>query len=452
MMNIFQKILLIVLFFPIFGLGLQTQAQTLCDSNMTYTVGSQYQLEVAIPTTGNGLPIMAPLYAVTYGDGNMLAEDSCFSGPCTHQIYNYNPIGGMSYDTITTCISYTLTDSVGYIDTLMCCFNQYWDGQSWQREMMQQQNFSCDSVNISGIQLDVNMNEIYFDIITSDVGSAFPYCGFILLSSTGDTLAIQNSGNVYGLLSYDTETRSLDIIQNFNLPFTGELHLISNWFAGNQTTSCVFPVTINKNICEVEIDGDSITCFYNTTQILEASPTASSSLFSIYEWYSSTGQLLATGNQLTINSPGEYCVAASDSAGTCVDTSCIVISVQDIPIYTAPSPAIICLGDSIVMEIDSFWNDIVWSNGDTTDLVVAYPNNDITYVVEAFDSSGCEGRGEVIVNVDSCANNIIQAEYNSERIIIKIIDLLGRETKRNKNKLFIVIYSDGTFEKRIILE
>ena len=104
------------------------QAQTLCD--YTYTTGSQYQLDVAIAITGNGLPMMAPIYAVTYGDGNMLAEDSCFSGSCTHIVLNYNP-NGAYYDTLTTCISYTLTDTVGYVDTLMCCFSQYWDGSSW---------------------------------------------------------------------------------------------------------------------------------------------------------------------------------------------------------------------------------------------------------------------------------------------------------------------------------
>ena len=100
---------------------------------MTYTTGSQYQLEVAIPVTGNSLPMMAPLYAVTYGDQTMLGEDSCFNQPCNHVVYNYNPTTGMPYDTITTCISYTLTDSLGYIDTMNCCFNQVWDGQAWMR-------------------------------------------------------------------------------------------------------------------------------------------------------------------------------------------------------------------------------------------------------------------------------------------------------------------------------
>jgi hypothetical protein len=39
----------------------------------------------------------------------------------------------MPYDTITTCISYTLTDTLGYVDTMSCCFNQVWDGQAWMR-------------------------------------------------------------------------------------------------------------------------------------------------------------------------------------------------------------------------------------------------------------------------------------------------------------------------------
>ena len=81
-----KKILMMVMV----SLGLQLQAQTLCDPNMTYTTGSQYQLEVAIPVTGNSLPTMAPLYAVTYGGQTMLGQDSCFSGPCTHLVYNYN--------------------------------------------------------------------------------------------------------------------------------------------------------------------------------------------------------------------------------------------------------------------------------------------------------------------------------------------------------------------------
>ena len=100
---------------------------------MTYTTGSQYQLEIAFAVTGNSLPMMAPLYAITYGGQSTLGEDSCFGQACNHIVYNYNMLTGMPYDTITTCLSYTLTDTLGYVDTMSCCFNQVWDGQAWLR-------------------------------------------------------------------------------------------------------------------------------------------------------------------------------------------------------------------------------------------------------------------------------------------------------------------------------
>ena len=116
-------------------LGLQTQAQILspCDSTMSYTTGSQYQLEIAFGVGGNTPSTWsAPLYAVTYDpNGNMLAEDSCFANACTHIIFNSVP-----YDTLTTCVSYITSDSIGVIDTLMCCLNQYWNGQYWARMML----------------------------------------------------------------------------------------------------------------------------------------------------------------------------------------------------------------------------------------------------------------------------------------------------------------------------
>jgi hypothetical protein len=140
-------------------------SQTLCDSNMTYTVGSQYQLEIAFPITGNSLPVMAPLYAVTYGGQTMLGEDSCFNQPCTHIVYNYNPITGMPYDTITTCLSYTLTDTLGYVDTLNCCFNQVWDGQAWMR--MQNVIASIEEFEITRF----NDNKIY-DMMGRELRSA----------------------------------------------------------------------------------------------------------------------------------------------------------------------------------------------------------------------------------------------------------------------------------------
>ena len=150
--------------------------------------------------------------------------------------------------------------------------------------------------------------------------------------------------------------------------------------------------------CELEIDGDSIICNWGNPHILEASPSASSNPFVSYQW--STGQ---TGHLLTVTTPGTYCVVATDSTG-CVDSACFTVSVQDIPIYSTPSPPIICLGDTITLE---FWNtpltNIVWvPTGDTTHMIHDNPNSSTTYIVEGIDVNGCDRRGEIFVTVDSC--------------------------------------------------
>ena len=109
----------------------QTSAQIeepLCD--LVYTIGSQSEIEVAIPTTGNGLPPMAPLYVSTYAGGLLLGEDSCFGGPCTHLAFN-----GAGMDTITTCIEFMDVSNFSCPgDTLTCCLTQVWDAglQFWQ--------------------------------------------------------------------------------------------------------------------------------------------------------------------------------------------------------------------------------------------------------------------------------------------------------------------------------
>ena len=148
--------------------------------------------------------------------------------------------------------------------------------------------------------------------------------------------------------------------------------------------------------CEVEIDGDSIICSWSSPQVLTAIPTGNGTPPYTYVW--SNGQ--SNSNILTIINPGNYCVTVTDSTG-CVDSACFTVSVQDIPIYSTPSPPIICLGDTITLE---FWNtpltNIVWvPTGDTTHMIHDNPNSSTTYIVEGIDVNGCDRRGEVLVSV-----------------------------------------------------
>jgi len=52
---------------------------------------------------------------------------------------------------------------------------------------------------------------------------------------------------------------------------------------------------------------------------------------------------------------------------------------------------------------------------------------------------------------NSTPTTILYPSYNNEKEIIKVIDLLGRETNQTNQPLFY-IYNDGTVEKRIVIE
>jgi hypothetical protein len=51
----------------------------------------------------------------------------------------------------------------------------------------------------------------------------------------------------------------------------------------------------------------------------------------------------------------------------------------------------------------------------------------------------------------NCAQTAIQ-EHTTNKELLKVTDLLGRETKGSKNEVLFYIYDDGTVEKKIILE
>ena len=88
----------------------------------------------------------------------------------------------------------------------------------------------------------------------------------------------------------------------------------------------------------------------------------------------------------------------------------------------------------------------------TNVLYVLWGNNSGTFelsVIET-DINGCIGDAVPFsVNIVSSTNI---EEYNLQKKIIKITDVLGRETKGAKNESLFYIYDDGTVEKRIVIE
>jgi len=329
------------------------QAQTLCDPNMTYTTGSQYQLEIAIPVTGNSLPTMAPLYAVTYGDGNMLAEDSCFSGPCTHMVYNYNP-NGTYYDTLTTCISYTLTDTAGYVDTLMCCFSQYWDGSSWA---------------VSGGNPTPS-----WDCPTNMPGGCYdPGTGNGQYATLADCQAVCGTPT----LSWDCDPVSGCYDPNNGL--------------GQYTTlaSC-------QSICQSQIVSpcDSIDIVGSQSQL--------------------TMEVMSGTN---VNSP--LYIVTTDFNGYIVGEDSLTWTHDAWPIMALTDSIITCITyvngvDTLTCCVEFFWNGSFWAKmGSVTSIGE----------IDLFDKK-----------------------------LIKVVDMLGRETSINSNQTLFFIYEDGLIEKRYIID
>ena len=53
---------------------------------------------------------------------------------------------------------------------------------------------------------------------------------------------------------------------------------------------------------------------------------------------------------------------------------------------------------------------------------------------------------------NNCGGTLSVEEHSTNKELIKVIDLLGRETKGKKNEPLFYIYDDGTVEKRIVIE
>ena len=93
--------------------------------------------------------------------------------------------------------------------------------------------------------------------------------------------------------------------------------------------------------------------------------------------------------------------------------------------------------DTLVASVSVIWNGIQLSvSGD--------------YSIVLINSAGCDS----IVNLNFTYNHISAINNNNtkERTLIKITDVLGRETNGRENKLLLYLFDDGVVEKKIILE
>jgi hypothetical protein len=89
----------------------------------------------------------------------------------------------------------------------------------------------------------------------------------------------------------------------------------------------------------------------------------------------------------------------------------------------------------------------LWNTGDTVQTITPSSNGIYSCYVE--DKAGCIFNAAVFT-VTNVPTSIL--EINSDKRLIKIVDVLGREDKEKQSGLLFYIYDDGTVEKKIIIE
>jgi len=88
----------------------------------------------------------------------------------------------------------------------------------------------------------------------------------------------------------------------------------------------------------------------------------------------------------------------------------------------------------------------LWNTGDTISTIT--PSSNGIYSCDIIDKLGCIT--SVSFNVTNVPASIL--DINSDKKLIKIIDVLGRDIELSNNRLLLYIYDDGTVEKKIISE
>ena len=157
------------------------------------------------------------------------------------------------------------------------------------------QQFSCDSVQISSIQLSTVNPTIEVMVRNTNI-DIISYPGFIMFNSNGDTLA-KEVVNYFGI-GWTYQLHELNIINTINLPLNGYLELHSLFY---DTLLCTFPYTLDT----------TLNLGVKTTNNIKVFPNPSSDDFTIFvnnfngnietEVYDFIGNRLQVTNENTIS-------------------------------------------------------------------------------------------------------------------------------------------------------
>lgn len=270
-------------------------------------------------------------------------------------------------DTVCTGESVTLTVSGGN--------NFLWNTTATTNEITvtTSGNYSVTVTGNCGTQI-FNQAIIVLPNPTVTIGNNVTICpgDEIELTATGATKYLWSTGNTTSSISV-----SPAVSTNYSVTATD-----NDYCFASDTIS----VTVT-NALQAQITGNNIVCIGDTATL-----TASGG--SVYNW--STGE---TNASISV-SPTEnttYSVTVS-SGSTCVDSTTVLVTVNQLPVVNAGNDSSICEGTSITLTATG-GVQYIWSNGGDQNTTNVQPLTTTTYTVTATDNNGCSNTSSVTISV-----------------------------------------------------
>ena len=364
------------------------QAQSPCDS-LTVS-GSQYQLTL----TSVGI---IDFWETTAPDGTILGQDSSWN---MHSVYNISP-SGAPYDTITTCL---------YTMNTVCCIIYFWNGNSW----------SIPGNAVASWDCNPNMLGCY------DPGTG-------LGQYTSLAACQSNCGNV-----------------------TDSFACMGGVAPGIST--CVGPGVYTMGQTNImSVYSTIAACIADSCNVMPppSSWDCSPNLLGCYDPGTGLGQYtsLAACQAVCVSTVSNLCDSMTlFSTGGSPQT---ILMAQVLNINTIIASWITTAPDGTVLGVDSMSNSHQifnnMNNGQPYDTI----NVCITYA-DAIGYSTC------CVTWIWDANSSLWARMGSvtsigeigsfDKKLVKVVNLLGRETSINSNQTLFFIYEDGSIEKKFVIE
>jgi len=284
---------------------------------------------------------------------------------------------------------------------------------------------SCDSIVTTNLTVQTanyaSINGGILDTVNGP-GAFSNYNGHLLLDASVATLI--KSANVYAL---DTNIVTFELRDSNGLVLESVTH---NVYPGIQNLNFNFTLPIgtdyqlginggNSGLYRGNADTATFAYPFNSGPVSITSSVAGNQYYYFYydiEFmpFSSYNEVnICYGDSIVVGSnvydtPGQYTdvLVANNLCDSIVVTVLDFYQSPQLIIYSSPSPAEICLGETILLEGSTGFSYYWWNNGSTGSSLIDDPTEDTWYLLSAKDSNDCIVKEDIWVFVDSCITGL----------------------------------------------